>query len=260
MEKDFRFTLKGKKYTFESFVNAYGMPEDMAETAINEYIRTGLATEDMDHNTARAKKLQDDMDTIYRGEDAENEEYEAAQNSRNERLNNCATTGLRIPFSTVTEANKFLDSVRRQIDIPLDECHIDGITGTLTLDRVTDAEAQIISTMYNTTRFVRKATITTDKTVRAATNIIGYVAKDVAAPIAGTILKSGANAIGSLFHTAVKTGGEAVKSAKEAYKETKANMATDPVILEAKKDLKKAGATISNKIGNIGGTSGIEII
>lgn len=260
MEKDFRFTLKGKKYTFESFVNAYGMPEDMAEVAVNEYLRTGLATEDMDPNTVRAKKLQDDMDTIYRGEDAENEEYNAAQNTRNERLNNCATRGIRIPFSTVTEANKFLDSVRRQIDIPIEECHIDGITGYLTLDRVTDAEANIISTMYNTTRFVRKATVTTDKTVRAATNVIGYVAKDVAAPIAGTILKSGANALGSLFHTAVKTGSETVKAAKEAYKETKTNMANDNVINEAKKDLKKAGAAISNKIGNFGGTSGIEIL
>ena len=65
MEKDFRFTLKGKKYTFESFVNAYGMPEDMAEVAVSEYLRTGLATEDMDPNTVRAKKLQDDMDTIF---------------------------------------------------------------------------------------------------------------------------------------------------------------------------------------------------
>ena len=115
---------------------------------------------------------------------------------------------------------------------------------------------QIAGTMYNTRRFVKSATVTTDKAVRAATNIIGYAAKDIVAPIIGTAIKSGASAIGSLCHTAAKTGSELISGTKEAYKETKKNISNDSVINEAKKDLNYAKAKIANKLGSFGSSDG----
>lgn len=261
IDKDYRFTLRGRKYSFETFCNANpSLTVEDAEVFIQNAINTGIAVEETDPMVNKTAKMFQDAEDVSEAYTVRENEVNDAVNERNiKNANLLKHKEVSFDFASYGNAKKFYDSVQQTIALSNEDVFFDGATNTVTLKGITDAELKKLAVIYNTQKVVRTTTNATNNTVRAATNIASYVAKDVAAPILKTGINATLSCAGSLFHTLIKTGSDVISTGFDCAKTTVHNISEDESYKKAKGDIKQAGAAIANKFGSFGGTSGITI-
>lgn len=261
IDKDFRFTLRGRKYSFESFCNANpALSEEDAELFVSQALANGIAVSEEDpmvNKTARIMKDSEDVNESINVRETEISDEQHERDLRNK--DSLKHKEVSFDFPSYNAAKKFYDAAIHEVAIPDEDVSFNGATNTVTFRNITDFELKKFTVIYNTQRVVRATTVNTNKAVRTATNIAGYVAKDIAAPIAQTTIRAGMSAAGSLLHTLVKTGSDIISTGVDCAKKTAQDIREDDSYKKAKGDLKKAGATVANKFSGFGYSDGIRI-
>lgn len=257
------FTFHGKDYTVDEFATAYAEGDiDKALDLANILYAKGKVII-RDNSTPEEKvfkKVQGEVDIVSQANAADQEQeaildYQAAQ--KREGRMTYPKIELDYPSSALARIHgmKFIKELRLQEEQININSTISGKI-VMTISDITDAEFNAICRIYKTDKIINSAMSMATKASNTVVGGFNFGTEKIAVPTLDLGIKTGMGILRGLSKVVVKTGSTLITSAMQSAKQTASEVADDPDVLRARRELIETKDAIKRKIGNVSNSGG----
>lgn len=181
--------------------------------------------------------------------------------AQKKRENHQTYQKIEVPFASVTLAQNCQKYCNDTLRIKNSYIVIKPTEAILTVENITDSELSKINRYYQLNNVTQTFLSGANKTQDVLTRGIDYSVKNIVSPLTSIGFKAGASIASTATTAVVKTGASAVDAVNKGVEKTINDIATDPDVIKASRDLLQTKAKISaffnKKMGGV--SNGIKI-